>query len=398
MNPIVRRIGRRLRLAVVDGGEGSLIGSVHRTAARFDDCFEIVAAVLSRDPEVGRSAAAAMGVPRSYASMDDLIRGEREQPAPADVVAVMTPNESHVPISSAAIAAGFHVICDKPLANTLDDARAFHRQVKNSDRVFCLTLQYSGYPMIRQARAMVAAGVIGEPHLLQVAYSQGNLGVRVEADDRLMTPQLRWRLDPERGGTSNLLLDIGTHAHHLAVFVAGRRFTEVMADVGPSLAGRGFDDTAAVLGRLEGGARATVFVTKAATGKPTDMRIEIFGDRGGLAWSQASPGLLSYMRPDAPMQVLDRAMPDPAPSARRALHPLPSHPEGYREAMAALYGDFAEAVACRIAGVRPAPEALDFPLAADGVDGLAFVEACIASRKGRAWVLMPPIPLPASVQ
>lgn len=384
LNATVEMIGRRLRVGLVGGGEGSLIGATHRIAMRLDDRYEIIAGVLSSNGEKAVELGRKLGIARPYASLSDMLNAERERQDPIDVVAIMTPNDSHVSSAIAALDAGFHVICDKPVANTLDDALALAQKVRESGRRFMVTYNYTGYPMVRQARAMIAAGVIGTPHLVEVRYAQGNLSSLVEHQPDLPV-QLQWRLDPARGGAENLLLDIGTHAHHLATYVTGRPFETVFADMGPALKGRRFDDTAVILGRLAGDLRVSLSLTKAATGAPQVFGIEVYGEKGGLQWEQGLPNVLRHTRQGKPLEVYGRATEGLLPLASHSIHSPPHHPEGFREAFSSIYSDFADVLAAEIAGVAPPAVSLHYPGIQDGVDGLAWVEACARSRKEGGW-------------
>lgn len=385
MNPVLALLGRRLRLALVGGGPGSFIGPVHRTAARLDDRFEIAAAVLSSDPERSRAAAAGIGIApgRAYPGWRELLDGERARDDGADVVAVMTPNGGHHAACAAALDLGFDVVCDKPLTTSLADALDLVRRVRASGRVFCLTHNYSAYPMVRQARDMVRAGTIGAVRQIQLAYVQGHNATLVEAE-----PGGRgWRFSAEACGSSLVLGDIGTHAHHLGAFVSGLELLEVMADVWATVPGRqGADDAANVLMRWSGGARGSMWVTNAAAGAEHGLGFRIFGATGGLEWWQERPNELRHRRLDGFEEILTRRLHGAlTPSAERAARIEVGHPEGYQEAFANLYKDAAEAIAARIAGKACDPLALDFPGVEDGARGVAMIEACLESARTRGW-------------
>jgi predicted dehydrogenase len=383
MNPVLGLLGRRLRLAVIGGGPGSFIGPVHRTAARLDDRFEIVAGVLSSDAERSRAAAAALGIApeRAYPDWRTLLDGERARVDGADAIAVMTPNGSHHTICAGALEQGFDVICDKPLTTSLADALDLVRRVRASDRVFCLTHNYTAYPMVRQARDMVGAGAIGEVRQIHACYVQGHNATLVEGEG---APG--WRFDPAQSGPSLILGDIGTHAHHLAAFVSGQQLTEVMAEVWASVPGRIADDTASVLTRWSGGAKGTIWVTNAAAGAEHGLGFRIFGAEGGLEWWQEQPNELRWRRLEGFEQILTRRLHGAlTPSAERAARIEIGHPEGYQEAFANLYKDAAEAIAARIAGQPCDPLALDFPTVEDGARGIAMIEACLESARTRRW-------------
>jgi predicted dehydrogenase len=382
----LRTFGRRLRLGVVGGGGVALIGPVHRAAARLDDRFEIVAGVLSSKPEKALAEAAALGIPRGYPTLPAMLAGEAALQDGIDAVAIMTPNDSHPALVAEALSAGLDVICDKPLTNDLASARALVAQVKASGRVFCLTHNYSGYPMVREARAAVAAGELGPLRVIHVAYMAGSLGTRVEDQPEAMPDRLKWRLDPAKGGVSHVMGDIGTHAHHLATYVAGEAVASVLADVGAALPDRAVHDTASVIFRTGSGARGVLLATKAATGAENAVSIEVYGEKGGLSWSQASANELRVMRNGQPAELRTRGLPTLHPLSRRASRLPPGHPEAFFEAFATLYGDFAELVAARRTGVAPDPLATHLPTVEDGAHGLAFIDACLASTKAGGWV------------
>jgi predicted dehydrogenase len=384
-NPIIELLGRRLRLAVIGGGPGSFIGAMHRTAARLDDRYELVAAVVSSDADRSRAAAASLGLDPGRSTGDPIamLGAEAGRADGADVVAIMTPNDSHHVYSIAALERGFDVICDKPLTNTLEQARAVVAAVRASDRVFCLTHNYTGYPMVRQARAMVQDGQLGTVQLVQVEYVQGG-----KAGERDPDPDgpLPWRYDPVRGGPSLVMGDIGTHAHNLVRYVSGVEVVELAAEVGHIVANRLVDDFAGAMLRFDNGARGSFWVTQAAAGVENCLRLRVSGTRGTLEWMQETPTLLTFKPIGAPAQIRTPNGPGTLPLAARASRIVAGHPEGFHEGFANVYSDAAEAIACRRAGVEPDPLALHFPTADDGLIGVAFVEAAVASSAaGGAW-------------
>ena len=382
-NPVIEKLGRRLRLGVMGGGPGSVIGEVHRTAARLDDRYEVVGGVLSSNPERSQAAGRALGwaPERAYGDVDAMLAAETARSDGVDVVAIMTPNDGHYPLACRWLDAGRDVICDKPLTTNLDDARDLVARVRASGLVFCTTYNYSAFPMVRQARAMVADGEIGALRLGQVEYIQPQLAERRDLDD----PGY-WRFDANRSGLSAILGDIGTHAWHLLQSVTGAEPEAVCADVGPVVPGRRFDDTATVLVRYAGGARGILFVTQAAAGAEHGLKFRVHGADGGLEWHQEDPTWLAHMRLGRPRVMLSRNGPGLKPAAMRASRIAIGHPEGYQEAFANLYADVAEAVAARLTGTPADPLALDFPTVEDGARGMAFIAAAKASSDaGGAW-------------
>ncbi len=384
-NPVIDVLGRRLRMAVIGGGPGSFIGPVHRMAARLDDRFELVAGALSSDPERSRRAGRELGLAddRCYDDGAALLAGESARDDAVEVVAVMTPNDSHHALALGVLGAGMDLIIDKPLANTLAEATEILEAVERTGLVCCLTHNYTGYPLVRQARAMVAAGDVGEVRLVQVEYVQGGKARPVTHDPAAPLP---WRYDPERGGPSLVLGDIGTHAHNLVRFVTGAEIAEVAADVGSIVPGQTVHDFAGALLRLDNGGRGSFFVTQAAAGVENCLRLRVSGADGTLEWSQEQPTVLVHKPFDAPAQLLTPNGPGILPLAARASRIKKGHPEGFPEAFANLYADAAEAIAARRSGRAADPLALQFPTAVDGVRGLAFVEAALASSAaGGGW-------------
>ena len=389
MNPVLQALGRRLRLGVIGGGPGSFIGPVHRTAARLDDRFEIVAAALSSNAERSRAAALDLGIAadRAYADWRALLDGERARDDGVDAVAVMTPNDSHHAICAAALERGFDIICDKPLTTNLADALDLVRRVRASGRVFCVTHNYTAYPMVRHARDLVRAGAIGDVRQIQLAYVQGHNATLVEGE----SSNPNWRFDPKIAGPSLVLGDIGTHAHHLGAFVSGQELTEVMAEVRATVPGRTADDTANVLMRWSGGAHGTMWVTNAAPGGVHGLSCRILGATGGLEWHQEQPNELRHRKLDGTEVITTRRLHGVlSPAGERAARIEVGHPEGYQEAFANLYKDVAEVIAARIAGKACDPLALDFPTVEDGARGVAMIEACLTSAKTGQWVKAEP--------
>lgn len=380
-NTVIERLGRRLRLAVIGGGPGSFIGAMHRQAARLDDRYELVAAALSSDPEKSVAAGMALGLPkeRSYGGGQPLLAGEAGRSGGAEVVAIMTPNDSHFPLAMDALSRGMHVICDKPMTNTLAEAEALHARVQETGLVFCLTHNYTGYPLVRQARAMVQAGELGEIRLIQVEYVQG--GRAAPGPGRRA-----WKEDPARGGPSLVMGDIGTHAHNLMCFMTGLEVAEVAAELGAVVPDRVTHDYAGAMLRMSNGARGSFWVTQAAAGVENGLRIRISGARGSLEWFQEQPQLLHFKPLGAPAQIRTPNGPGTLPLAARSSRIVAGHPEGFHEAFANLYTDAADTIAAQMSGQAPDPLALHFPTSANGLAGLRFVDAAVrSSRSNGLW-------------
>ena len=385
-NPVIAALGRRLRLAVIGGGPGSFIGGMHRMAARIDDRYELVAGVLSSDPERAITRAKEIGLQedRGYISVVQMLDAERQKEDGADVVAIMTPNDSHFEYAMAALDHGFDVICDKPMTNTAEEAQTLHENVVKSKRIFCLTHNYTGYPMTRQARAMVSAGELGIIRLVQVEYVQG--GKADESKPDPTTGSRSWKYDPARSGPSLVMGDIGTHAHNLLRFISGLEVTEVCAERGAIVPGRKVDDYAGALLRLENGARGCFWVTQAAAGVENSLKIRVSGTKGSLEWLQELPQILTIKPLGAPAQTRTSNGPGILPLSARSSRMAAGHPEGFSGGFANLYKDAAEAVASRIAGKEADPLALHFPTSADGLAGVLFVDAVIrSSNNGSCW-------------
>ena len=377
-NFVTGRLGRKLRAAVIGGGGDAQIAATHRLAMRFDDAFSIVAGVLSSDPERAMAQGAALNICRPYPDVETMLAREAGRDDRPDLVAIMTPNHAHAAGCLASLDAGYHVICDKPLANTVAEATEIVARAKERNLLLCVTHNYSGYPMVRQMRAMVRGSVLGPVHQVQVRYAQGNLGSPI-TDSAPLPAALRWRLDPELGGVSNLMLDVGTHAHQLLDFVTGSDFETVCADLGPSFADRSFDDTVMVFGRLSNGARASLIATKAATGAPQILDIEVYGSKGGLAWRQQDPQTLRHFQPAMADRRLHRAMSGLDPDAEAGMRIPRPHPEGFREAFANIYAAFGASVTARLTGQPEDVSAPVWPGAEYALRSLRFVEACIVS-------------------
>ena len=376
---------RRLRLGMVGGGEGAFIGAVHRIAARLDDHFQLVAGALSADAERAARSGAALGLDpqRSYRSYGEMAQAERRRSDPIDAVAIVTPNHLHVPVATAFLRQGFHVICDKPLASNLADALALRDLARSSGKLFCLTHNYTGYPLVRHARAMVAAGELGDLRLVQVEYPQEWLTEPIEQQGQ---KQAEWRTDPARSGAGGCLGDIGTHAYQLANYVTGLALDQLCAELTAFVPGRRLDDNVNMLLRYQGGARGMLWASQVAPGHENGLRLRVYGTRGGIEWVQAEPNVLIHSPLGESRRLVTRGSPAAHASAARLTRIPAGHPEGYLEGFANLYSEAAQAIRALDAG-RAIPPEVDFPGLDDGIKGMAFIEAAVESAvAGAAWV------------
>lgn len=378
---------RPLRLGMVGGGEGAFIGAVHRMAARLDGQFELVAGALSSTPEKALRSAAALGLDpaRSYPDFAAMAKREARLKEGIEAVAIVTPNHQHVPAALAFLKAGIAVICDKPLASSLKDARRLQRAV--GDSLFCVTYNYSGYPMVRQARAMVADGMLGELRAVQVEYPQDWLTEPLETTGQ---KQADWRTDPARAGAGGCIGDIGTHAFQLAEFVTGQEVAELAADLSRFVAGRRVDDNANILLRFADGARGMLWASQVAPGNENGLKLRVYGSKGGLEWRQEHPNQLIWSPFGEAPRTLTRGGAGISSAAARVTRVPSGHPEGYLEAFATLYTEVARAIRAKAAGEACPPE-VSFPTLRDGLRGVAFVEAAVRSSDGNArWVRLAP--------
>ncbi len=326
----------RIRLGMVGGGKGAFIGAVHRIAARIDDQFDLVAGALSSDPTRAKASAAEIGIApdRAYGSFEEMARAEAARPDGIEAVSIVTPNHMHAPAAKAFLAAGIHVICDKPITTTVDEARELVELVKASGKVFVLTHNYTGYPMIRQARAMVAAGELGDIRVVQAEYPQDWLTERAELSG---SKQAEWRTDPKRSGAGGAIGDIGTHAYNLAAFVTGLETEAVLAQLSTFAPGRLLDDDVQILLRYKGGARGMLWASQVAVGHENGLKLRVYGTKGGLEWTQADPNYLWFTRFGQPKQLYTRGGNGQWPEAARVTRVPSGHPEGYLEGFATIY-------------------------------------------------------------
>lgn len=378
----------RIRLGMVGGGQGAFIGEVHRFAARLDDRFEFCAGALSADPERARESARELGIAadRTYVSFEEMARVESQREDGVQAVAIVTPNHLHFEPAKAMLAAGIHVICDKPLTDDYAQAQELAEIVSKSKAQFAVTYNYSGYPLVREARHLVASGALGAIRLVQVEYPQDWLATNIEASGQ---KQAAWRTDPARAGEGGSIGDIGTHAFHLAGFVCGMQPTSLLADLTSFVPGRVLDDNAHILLRYASGARGMLWASQVAAGQENALRLRVYGETGSLEWFQENPNQLFHRPLGEPMRMLTRG--GSGLSASVATRIPAGHPEGFIEGFATLYSDFADLIASSDA-IRDCNEddpSRLLPTVADGVKGVRFVAAAVESMaNGSSWVTL----------
>ncbi len=369
----------RIRLGMVGGGRGAFIGAVHRMAARLDDQYELVAGCFSADPEKSAASAADLGVARSYGSFAEMASREARRKDGIEAVAIVTPNHMHAPVALQFLKRGIHVICDKPLTATLPEAKRLAKAATESGVIFALTHNYTGYPMIRQAKAMVDAGELGDIRLVQVEYAQDWLAEPVE------NKQADWRTDPARSGAGGSTGDIGTHAFNLANFVSGLTLETLAADLQSFVPGRRVDDNAHVMLRYTSGARGMLWCSQVAAGCENALRLRIYGTKAGIEWEQENPNYLWVTPLGAPRQRLTRGGAQTGEAAARMTRIPAGHPEGYLEGFANIYAEAARAITARRDG-QELDAAVTFPGLKEGLEGVAFVDACVrSSARNGAW-------------
>jgi predicted dehydrogenase len=373
-------VPRRIRLGMVGGGQGAFIGGVHRMAARLDDRYALVAGALSADAARAHASAAELHIAadRSYASYQDMAHAEAALDDGIDIVAIVTPNHLHAPIASAFLDVGIHVVCDKPMTTTLAEALALVQRVRQTNCLFALTHNYSGYPMVRQAREMVAAGELGEVRVVQAEYPQDWLSTALEATGQ---KQAAWRVDPAQAGAGGSLGDVGTHAEHLARFISGLELAEVSADLSSFVGGRLLDDNAHVLLRYTNGARGMLWSSQVAPGNENNLKVRIYGSKAGLEFRQENPNQLWFTPLGQAPRMITRASAAAGAAAAHASRIPAGHPEGYLEGFAQIYKDVADQLQARWAGTAPNPLACWVPTVEDGARGMKFIEAVVESNR-----------------
>ena len=370
---------------MVGGGRGAFIGAVHRIAAAMDGQIELVCGAFSSDPERSKDSGADLFLPadRCYGSYEEMIESEVKRPVEErfDFLSIVTPNYMHFPPAKMALEHGFHVLSDKPATFNLAEAKELSGLVQKSQLLYGLTHNYTGYPLIKQAREMVASGVLGKIRKVVVEYPQGWLSTHLEASGQ---KQAAWRTDPKRSGAAGCMGDIGTHAENLAEYVTGLEIEELAADLTSFVEGRELDDDGNVLLRFKGGAKGVLHASQISAGEENNLSLRVYGEKGGMEWHQREPNTLLVKWLDQPMQVYRTANGYLGAAALAAGRTPPSHPEGYLEAFANVYKNFAGAIRARLENRAPTAIENDYPKITDGVRGMAFIEAVVASSKANA--------------
>jgi len=375
----------RIRLGMVGGGEGAFIGAVHRLAARMDDHYSFVAGALSATPPKAKRSGTMLGLDadRIYTDFETMAKAEAARADGIEAVAIVTPNHMHAAPAFAFLKAGIHVICDKPLTTTLKEAKKLKIAADKSGLIFAVTHNYTGYPLVRQARAMVQSGALGEIRVVQVEYPQDWLAEPIEKTGH---KQADWRTDPARSGAGGCIGDIGTHAYNLADFIVGIPVHELSAELTSFVKGRKLDDNTQVLLRYANGARGALWASQVAVGNENGLQIRVYGTKGGLSWRQDNPNEMRFALLGKPVQILTRGGVGTGPEAARVTRVPPGHPEGYLEGFANIYTEIASAITAHRLG-KKRDKAVMFPTIDDGVKGLAFIEAAVASSaKAGRWV------------
>jgi predicted dehydrogenase len=369
-------------MGMIGGGQGAFIGAVHRMAATLDGQVELVCGAFSSDADRSRQSGADLYLPteRCYGNYTEMIQKESTLPQDQrmDFVSIVTPNHMHFGPAMMALDHGFHVVCDKPMCLTVDEAKLLKKKVESTKLLFALTHNYTGYPMVKQARQMIAHGELGKVRRIVVEYPQGWLSTALEKTNQ---KQASWRTDPTRSGVAGAMGDIGTHAENLAEYVTGLQIEELCADLHSHIPGRKLDDDGSVLLRMNNGARGVLYASQISAGEENNLRIRVYGELGGLDWSQMEPNSLIVRWLDKPMQVLRTGVGSLYPEATAHTRIPAGHPEGYLEAFANIYRNFAYCIQARLNNETVDAVYTDFPSVNDGVRGMAFIEAVVNSGK-----------------
>src|ERR1700677_3138312 len=378
-------MSRKIHYGMVGGGRGAFIGAVHRIAAAMDGQIELVCGAFSSDPEVSKASGLDLFLPpqRCYGSFDEMIKREAllSPEARMDFVAIVTPNHMHFPPAQMALQYGFHVLSDKPATFNLAQAKKLRDLVQKTGLLYGLTHNYTGYPLVKEARDLVRSGKLGKIRKVVVEYPQGWLATRLEATGQ---KQAAWRSDPKKSGVGGCVGDIGTHAENLAEYITGLQIKELAADTTVFVKGRLLDDDINVLLRFNNGAKGVLHASQISVGEENNLNIRVYGEIGGLEWHQNEPNSLILKWPDQPMQIYRTANGYLGANAAAASRTPPAHPEGYLEAFANIYKNFANSIRARIEKRKPTAIEADYPKIEDGIRGMAFIEAVVASSKANA--------------
>ena len=382
-------MSRKIRYGMVGGGRGAFIGAVHRIAAAMDQQIELVCGAFSSDPERSKASGADLFLPagRCYGTFEEMIKAEAKLPAGErmDFISIVTPNHMHFPPAKMALAHGFDVLSDKPATLNLAEAKKLAAIVAKSGQLYGLTHNYTGYPLVKEARDMIRAGKLGKLRKVVVEYPQGWLATRIEASGQ---KQAAWRTDPKRSGAGGCVGDIGTHAENLAEYMTGLQIEELAADITSFVKGRKLDDDANVLLRFKGGAKGVLHCSQISVGEENNLNIRIYGELGSIEWHQRFPNTMHVKWLDRAQETFRTGLGYLGANAKAATRTPPAHPEGYLEAFANIYKNFANAIRAREAGKKLSKDdpANDFPRIEDGVRGMAFIEAVVkSSKKNAAW-------------
>lgn len=383
-------MNRKLRMGMVGGGKDAFIGAIHRHAAFMDGLVELSAGALSINPEIAKDSAKSLFLPedRTYLTYDEMINKEAALPADKriDFVTIVTPNFAHFAPAMLALEKGFHVVIEKPITFTIDEAKELKKKVEETGLLLCLTHTYSGYPMVKQARAMIKEGVLGKIRKVYVEYPQGWLSKLTEREGNA---QAAWRTDPKKSGKSGCMGDIGTHAAHLAEYITGLEITHLCADLNVMVPGRLLDDDGNVLLKFNNGAAGVLMASQVAAGEENALKIRVYGENGGIEWAQQEPNTLLVKWLDQPAQILRAGGNYGGRLSKFALANCRTpggHPEGYLEAFGNIYRNFALTLAARIDGKQPTEEQTDYPKVDEGIRGMAFIDNVVASSQSdKKW-------------
>ena len=377
-------MSRKIRMGMVGGGRGAFIGGVHRMAAALDGEIELVCGAFSSNPQKSKLSGKDLFLPpdRVYGSYEEMILKEKKLPLGErmDFVSIVTPNHMHYGPAKMALQNGFHVVCDKPLAFNMKESKDLARLVKKTGLFFALTHNYTGYPMVKQAKMMIQKGKIGAVRKIVVEYPQGWLSTKLEDTEQ---KQASWRTDPKRSGIAGAMGDIGTHAENLAEYISGLKIKRLCADINALVEGRKLDDDGNVLIEFDNGARGILFASQISAGEENNLRIRIYGEKAGLEWAQQEPNTLIVRWLDKPMEIMRTGVGKLYPETQHATRIPAGHPEGYLEAFANIYRNFALCLRAHLEGKKPKALYLDFPTVEDGVRGMRFIEKVIESGKSK---------------